>query len=113
MTDCRNQVTESGNMEREMNTETSLEIRRLAASKIDPETAEVDWWYAQTLDPYGVYPDLPDECWQVGREYFACSPGSDIWVWFGDLPEDVRHKLWERHKSNLTSPAEFEGFPET
>ena len=23
--------------------------------------------YAQTLDPYGVYPDLPEECQQVGN----------------------------------------------
>jgi TubC N-terminal docking domain len=26
--------------------------RKKAALEIDPETAEVDWWYAQTLDPY-------------------------------------------------------------
>ena len=36
-----------------------LAIRKEAGRKIDPETAEVDWIYAQTLDPYGVYPDLP------------------------------------------------------
>jgi hypothetical protein len=31
-----------------------LAIRKKEALKIDPETAEVGWWYAQTLDPYGV-----------------------------------------------------------
>ena len=31
--------------------------------------------------------------------YPARSPGSDVWVWFDDLPEKVREALWERHKS--------------
>jgi hypothetical protein len=67
-----------------------LAIRQEAALKIDPATAEVNWWYAQVMDPYGIDPDWVrehEECQQVGREYFACAPGSDIWVWFGDLPE--------------------------
>ena len=51
-----------------------LAIRKEAGLKINPKTAEVEWRYAQTLDPYGVYPDLPEECQQVGREYFARSP---------------------------------------
>ena len=33
------------------------------------------------------------------------APGSDIWVEFGDLPEGVAAKLWEKHKSNLAFPA--------
>ena len=53
-----------------------LAIRKEAGRKIDPETAEVEWTYAQTLDPYGIYPELPEEWQQVGREYFARSPGS-------------------------------------
>jgi hypothetical protein len=81
---------------------------QVAELKIDPETAAVDWIYAQTLDPYGVYTDLPEECWQVGREYFARSPGSDIWVWFGDLPEATRDALWEKHKRKLAFPARLE-----
>ena len=64
----------------QMTVEQWLAIRKEAALKIDPDTAEVDWTYGLTLDPYGVYPDLPEEYRQVGREYFACSPGSDIWV---------------------------------
>ena len=35
--------------------------------KSDPETAEVDSNYAQILDPYGVHPDLPEECRQRYR----------------------------------------------
>src|SRR5260370_15232926 len=63
-----------------------LAIRKKAGRKIDPEAAEVWWIYAQTLDPYGVYPELPEEYQQVGRAYFARSPESDIWVCFYDLP---------------------------
>jgi hypothetical protein len=77
-----------------------LSIRREAGLKIDPATAEVDWWYAQTLDPYGVDPDLPEELRSVGREYFACSPGSDVWVWFEDLPDATQNALWEKHKKS-------------
>ena len=76
--------------------------------KIDPETAEVDWEYGQVMDPYGVYSDLPEECQQVGRQYFARSPGSDIWVHFRDLPDETRHALWEKHKSQLAFPAGLE-----
>jgi hypothetical protein len=39
--------------------------------KINPKTAEVEWRYARTLDPYGVYPDLPEECQQVGRATYG------------------------------------------
>jgi hypothetical protein len=88
--------------------EQRLAIRKEAGLKIDPETAEVEWIYAQTLDPYGVYPELPEECRQVGREYFARSPGSDIWVLFGDLPDATRIALWEKHKSKLAFPAGLE-----
>lgn len=89
----------------EMSVEEWLAVRKEAGLKIDPETAEVEWWYAQTLDPYGVYPDLPEECHQVERAYFACSPESDIWVEFGDLPEATRNALWQKHKSKLAFPA--------
>ena len=85
-----------------------LAIRKEAGLKIDPEIAEVDWIYAQTLDPYGVYPDLPEECQQVGREYFARSPGGDVWVNFGDLPKATRDALWKKHRSKLAFPAGLE-----
>ena len=85
-----------------------LAIRKEAGLKIDPETAEVDWEYALTLDPYGVYPQLPEEYQQVGRAYFARSPGSDVWVNFGDLPEATRDALWKKHRSKLAFPAGLE-----
>jgi hypothetical protein len=90
-----------------------LAISKEAGLKIDPETAEVEWDYAQTLDPYGVYPELPKELQQVGREYFARSPGSDVWVSFGDLPDATRNALWEKHRAKLAFPAGLELLWET
>jgi hypothetical protein len=92
----------------EFNVEQWLASRKEAGLKIDPETAEVCWEYAQVVDPYGVYPDLPAEDQQVGRAYFARSPESDIWVEFGDLPDETRNALWERHKSQFAFPAGLE-----
>jgi hypothetical protein len=82
-----------------------LALRKEAGLKINPETAEVTWVYAQTLDPYGVFPELPPECQQVGREYFARARGSDIWVWFGDLPHATSDALWAKHRKKLAFPA--------
>jgi len=96
-------------MNAEMTVKQWLAIRKEAGLNIDLETAEVDWIYAQTLDPYGVYKDLPEEYQQVGRAYFARSPGSDIWVNFGDLAEATRDALLERHKRKLAFPAGSDG----
>ena len=84
-----------------------LASRKEAGLKIDPETAEVERRYVQTFDPYGVYPELPEQYQQVGWEYFVRSPGSDVWVWFEDLPDAIRIALWEKHQSGLASPPEF------
>jgi hypothetical protein len=84
--------------------------RKEAGFKIDPETAEVEWWYAQTCDPYGIDPDLPAEFQQVGRGYFARSPGSDIWVHFEDLPDATRETLWNKHSRKIAFPAGLEPF---
>ena len=90
-----------------------LAIRREAGLKIDPETAEVDWTYEQTLDPYGVLDEweLPKEFHQVGREYWARAPGTDIWVHFSDLPEGIREAIWAKHRSRIAFPAGLEGMP--
>ena len=92
----------------EMKVNKWLAIRKKAGRQIDPETAEVCWIYAQTLDPYGIYPPLPGEYQQVGREYFARSPGSDIWVLFADLARATRDALWEKNKGKLAFPAGLE-----
>jgi hypothetical protein len=68
-------------------------LRKAVGFQIDPVTADVDCWSAQTLDPYGDDPNLPEEYRQVGRESFARSPGSDLWIWFGDLPKATQDRL--------------------
>jgi hypothetical protein len=82
--------------------------RKAAGRQVDPETAEVSWWYALTVDPYEVHSDLPEECRQVGRQYFARSPDTDVWICFGDLPDHDREALWNKHKSKLGFPAGLE-----
>jgi hypothetical protein len=81
-------------------------LRRAVGRHIDPDTAEVDWIYAQILDPYGDYPSLPEECYQVGREYFARSPGSNVWISFGDLPGATIDRLWKRRRRYRCEPDE-------
>jgi hypothetical protein len=89
-------VEQEKDMTDDMTVEQWLAIRKEAARQIDPETAEVHWWYVQTMDPYGVDPDLPEEYQQIGRGYFARSPGSDVWVSFYDLPEATVEALWAK-----------------
>jgi hypothetical protein len=81
-------------------------LRKAVGLHIDPETAEVDWIYALTIDPYGDYPDLPEEYQQVGREYFARSPGSDVWISLGDLPEATCEALWKKRWESQGLPPE-------
>ena len=71
------------------------QMRKEAGLKINPETAEVDWvGRHSTIWRVPNFPRVP----QVGREYFARAPGSDIWVWFIDLPEATETALWEKLK---------------
>jgi hypothetical protein len=83
-------------MENAMTVEQWLAIHKEQALQIDPETAEFTWSWGQIIDPYGVDQNLPDECYCVGRLYFARSPGSDLWVSFYDLPSATVKRLWER-----------------
>jgi hypothetical protein len=81
--------------------ETFRALLKIAGQQIDPATAQVEWRYAYTLDPYGVWPSIPEECQQVGREYFARAPGTDVWIDFADLPKVTRDVLWNKHSSKL------------
>jgi hypothetical protein len=85
-----------------MTVEQWLAIRREAALQIDPETAEVMWQYANIADPYGIYPDRPEEC--IGRVYFARPSGSDVWVDFEDLPDATVKALWEKQELRRAFP---------
>jgi hypothetical protein len=73
-----------------------LAICKEAGLKIDPETAEVHWTYGSVVDPYGIFPPLEED--NVGRNYFARSPGSDVWVLFDDMPETTETALRAKHK---------------
>ena len=81
-----------------------LAIRKEAALKIDPETAEVEWCRGVDGDPYGVYDEweLPMEFRQMGRQCWVRSPGSDIWVDFSDLPDTVRERIWAKRGSRIS-----------
>jgi hypothetical protein len=78
---------------------------RKPPTKIDPETAEVDWQYRHVLDPYEVR-DLTPEEMCIGRSYFARAPGSDIWVSFHDLPKETVEALWHRIDSGKIDHSE-------
>jgi hypothetical protein len=94
-----------------MTKEQWLAVRKEAALQIDPETALVWRDYGQILDPYGVDPDLPEECQCIGRVYFARSPGSDVWVCFYDLPKAVRDRLRERYHAGEIPDATYKRDP--
>jgi hypothetical protein len=82
-----------------------LQIRKDAAARIDPLTAEVTIEWGQGADPYGVKPNLPPECTQVGRNYFARNPNEEIWVSFHDLSESALKVIWERmEKGEVKDP---------
>jgi hypothetical protein len=70
-------------------------IRKEAGPRIDQEVAHVASWHAYTIDPYGVCSDIPEEAQTVGREWFARSPRSDVWVLFDDLPGATQDALSE------------------
>jgi hypothetical protein len=70
-------------------------IRKEEAKKIDPERVEVFWQHGSVRDPYGLY-DLTYEEDNIGRNYFARTPGIDVWIVFDDLPDAVCDRLWTR-----------------
>lgn len=88
--------TKSEKTAEELTVEQWLTIRAAEGKRIDPETAEVTFCMGRIMDPYGMDPDFPDECCQVGRLYFARNPDSEIRVCFYDAPEDKRDRLWAR-----------------
>jgi hypothetical protein len=99
--DCTDEVAkinrywDSLGPERRAEIEAFREERRAEGARIDPEIAEVIFWYSDGVDPYLLW--LPLEMALIGRTYAARNPGSDIWVVFGDLPGETRKKLEHRH----------------
>jgi hypothetical protein len=84
--------------------------RRAAGLHIDPETAEISWDYQQLGDPYRVHPELAADLDSAGPTYFARSPGTSVWIEFGDLPETTRDELWRKYKKRLAFQVAFDFF---
>jgi hypothetical protein len=79
-----------------------LAVRREAAAKLDPETAEVTFNWGDICDPYELRAEDKDAC--CGRNYYARSPGG-VWVSFDDLPKPTLDRLWARMKAGeVTDP---------
>ena len=57
-----------------------------------------------------MYADLSDEEKQIGREYFARSQGSKIWVSFGDLPDETLAALRGSPQEHRALEAQEEEF---
>ena len=77
-----------------------LAIRKEEGRKIDPETAEVNLFYVVDLDPYGL-DDLTEEDYgycHSSKEWFVRNPGSDIWVWVGDVPDEKWERIQKRRR---------------
>jgi hypothetical protein len=83
----------------EVTTEYLNALRRAVGQLIDPETAEVNWWHVEMLDPYGDYAELPPHFQCTGRAHFARAPGTDVWIESADLPEATHKRLCEIHSS--------------
>src|SRR5262245_60992954 len=60
---------------------------------IEGRTVAVEYRWAEGRD------DLSGEEDNIGRNYFARSPGSDVWVSFHDLRAAVCDRLWTRMKA--------------
>jgi hypothetical protein len=73
-----------------------LAKRKEVGRNLDPKTAQVSWEYVRQFDPYRIFSDLPGHARDVSFEYFARSPGSDIWVHRDDLPKSTRRALESR-----------------
>ena len=77
-----------------------MEERRVAGLLIDPSTAEICWNFGNYFDVYGDgLPFLPEEQLLFDYHDFARAPGSDIWVFFGDLPDATQEAIGKRSRS--------------
>jgi hypothetical protein len=75
------------------------EEREAIALELNPVTAHLFFLYCDGSDPYGDYPDLPEEERQIGREYFACDQSDGVSVHFSDLPERTQETLARKREA--------------
>jgi hypothetical protein len=90
--------TEDGTTAEKVDVEQWLAIRKETGPRIDPEVAEVASWHTYIIDPYGVCANLPEEAQCFGRQWFARSPRSDVWVFSEDLPPATQEALSEPNR---------------
>jgi hypothetical protein len=80
-----------------------LAVRKEAALRINPKTADVFYLHGQVGNPYGVL-SVPEEYELNGRCWFARAPCSDVWVSFDDLPDETLEALRARPEEHVTPP---------
>jgi hypothetical protein len=80
-------------------------LRRAVGQLIDPETADVNWWHVEMIDPYGDHEYIPPHFQCTGRAHFARAPGTDVWIVSEDLPEATHKRLCEIHSSRAAQTA--------
>src|SRR5262249_37586708 len=82
---------------RALDRDSFLTLMKETALKIEPASAEMIWKDADPFDPYGIGLDLPEEGRSAGEFHselcYVFSPGSRLWVWSGDLPNETRQAL--------------------
>ena len=72
-----------------------LEGRLKEAERIDPQTCEYGWWYAEAVNLYGIF-ESPKGFSCAGKECFVRNVPDGGWVWDGHLPEHTYKALVER-----------------
>jgi hypothetical protein len=73
-----------------------------ASSSERPELSEEEDGRTFRVTPEDEF-TLPADAAVITRTNFARSPGSDIWVHFGDLPEATAAALWKKHERVLAA----------
>jgi hypothetical protein len=72
-----------------------LEGRLKEAERIDPQTCEYWYAYADIVDPYNIFED-DEVLGHSEKGYFVRNVPDGDWVWYGDLPEHIFKALIER-----------------
>jgi hypothetical protein len=81
--------------------------RKEAGRKIDTETCELGWWYADDVDPYGFLMakgELPEGFVQIGRNRFVRSADSAGWISEDDLPIEKVRAMYARLGHRISDP---------
>ena len=94
----------------QMTVEQWLATRKEAGLKIDPETAEVDWIYAQTLDPYGVYRTSRRNASKLGVNILPVLPEATYGSILVICPRRSKPRCGKSINESWPSPLDGKGF---